>query len=134
MPCVDWGRPGSSGVLIGCGTGLSLGLMDVGQCLRWYVDYDQVGLDDRAKEMFLRLIDGVASPLVITGWWTVTSPAGIVNGLAATRHKWGIWYHGNRELGIMNWPIAELVAALKVKPCSPAVAGLRVRVAARVDI
>lgn len=110
-----------------------MGLMDIAPCLRWYVDYDQVGLDDRAKEMFLRLIDGAADPLVITGWWTVTSPAGIVRGLAAIRHKWGIWYHGNRDLEVMNWPIAELVRALKVKPCSPPVESLRVRVSAQLE-
>ncbi len=133
VPCVDWNRPGSSGVLVGCGTGLSMGLMDIGQCLRWYVDFDQVGLGDRAKEMFLRLIDGVGDPLVITGWWTVTSPAGIVNGLAHTRHRWKIWYHGNRDLGVPNFSIGDLVEMLRGAQCRPPAPSLRVRVAARFD-
>lgn len=128
MPIVDWGRRGSSGVLIGCGTGLSLGLMDLAPCLRWYVDFDAVGLGDREKEMFIRLIDGVADPLVIVGWWTVTSPAAIVNGLAATRHKWGIWYYGNREVGIPRVPLLDLVEVLKRKTCRPAAPGLDVSV------
>jgi hypothetical protein len=129
---IDYGRTGSSGVLIACGTGLMLSMMDAGPCLRWCVDYDAVGLSDRAKEMFIRLIDGVPEPLVITGWWTVTSPAAIVRGVQETRHKWGIWYHGNQPIGIPNWPLVDVLEMLGRKRCTPAVRGMTVAIPASV--
>jgi hypothetical protein len=118
VPIIDYGRTDSSGVLIAAGTGLMLSLMDAGPCLRWCVDYDAVGLGDRAKEHFLRLIDG-GDLLVITGWWTVTSPKAIRAGLDAMRHKWNIWYHGNQPLGIPNVPLADLIEILRRRRCTP---------------
>ncbi|HVZ20425.1 MAG TPA: hypothetical protein VG871_05150 [Vicinamibacterales bacterium] len=108
-----------------------LSLMDQAPCLRWCVDFDAVGLGDREKEFFLRLVDG-CDLLVIVGWWTVTSPKAIENGIAALRRPEAVLYHGNRPLGVRNVPLAELIEMLQMRECRPQPAGLTVAIPARI--
>jgi hypothetical protein len=131
VPIIDYGRAESSGVLIAAGAGLGSALMDAGACLRWYADFDALRLEERSKEMFVRLLcEQPPDPLVVAGWWTVTSPVGLFAGLAAARDKSAIWFHGDRTVeGVSSLSLAQLCAQLQRKTCTRAApAALRVRV------
>lgn len=72
----DYVRADASGVLVTSGTGIMLALMDAAPCLRWCVDLDLIR-SDRERGMFLRLLDGETSLLVVAGWWTVSDPTAV---------------------------------------------------------
>jgi len=112
VPIFDYGPDRGQGLLVAGGTGLMLSLMDQCRSLRWCVDYDLVA-DERAKEWFLRLVDGEAWPLVVAGWWTVTKPGAIARGLSALRHRWRVVTHSNRDFGMPNLTLDELIWCLQ---------------------